>query len=106
MPELTEVTIYTDGACRGNPGPGGYAAVLLCKGRRREISGGRRLTTNNRMEILALIEAMATLKWPCCVTAYSDSRYLVDSVMQGHLLRWLDRGWRTDSGAVKNIDLW
>lgn len=93
MPPPLEVTIYTDGACVGNPGPGGYAALLVCGARRREVAGGRAYTTNNRMEILAAIVALETLKVRCRVTVYSDSRYLVDTI---------ERGWR--KGA--NGDLW
>jgi ribonuclease HI len=93
MSKLLQVTIYTDGACLGNPGPGGYGALLVCGEQRREISGGCQFTTNNRMEILAAIRALESLKRRCCVTIYSDSRYLVDTI---------ERGWLR--GA--NKDLW
>jgi ribonuclease HI len=96
--ERKHVVIYTDGACVGNPGPGGYAAVLLCDGRRKELSGGRRLTTNNRMEILAAIEALRALKKPCRVTVHSDSTYLVNGAMKALMYRWRQR--------VPNGDLW
>lgn len=88
-----EVTIYTDGACLGNPGPGGYAAILLYGERRREILGGFRLTTNNRMEITAAIAALECLRTECRVVLYSDSRYLVQSVGQGWLEKWKANGW-------------
>jgi ribonuclease HI len=107
MNELTQVIIYTDGACLGNPGPGGYAAVLLSGERRKVISGGRRLTTNNRMEIMAAIEAVAHLKWPCQVTIYSDSRYLVDAMRKGWAVRWRSNGWKRNwKDAAVNSDLW
>jgi ribonuclease HI len=93
MNNLPQVTIYTDGACLRNPGPGGYAALLVYGDRERELSGGYLLTTNNRMEVLAAIRALESLKRRCCVTVYSDSRYLVDTIEQG---------WRR--GA--NADLW
>ena len=104
------VTIYTDGGCSGNPGPGGYGAVLLSGRHRRELSGGYRLTTNNRMEMLAAIMALETLKSPCDVMLYSDSTYLVSSIQQGSVTRWRQNGWRRKSGRdnvpVKNPDLW
>ena len=107
MSELKLVTVYTDGACLGNPGPGGYAAVLFCGGKRKVLSGGRRLTTSNRMEILAAIEALACLKWPCRVTLHSDSRYLVDAIMQGWAARWRDNGWKRNvKEYAANADLW
>lgn len=93
-----QVVIYTDGACLGNPGPGGWAAVLLCAGKRREISGGRRWTTNNRMELLAAIEALRALTRPCQVTLFSDSTYLVNGATQGRMYRGKER--------VPNGDLW
>jgi ribonuclease HI len=107
MSEVTEVTVYTDGACLGNPGPGGYAAILIVGDKRREIVGGRRLTTNNRMEILAALVALEALKWPCRVKVYSDSRYLIDAVMQGWARRWRDNGWkRNRKEEAVNTDLW
>ena len=81
--DLPKVTIYTDGACIGNPGPGGYGIVLLYGDRRKELSGGFRLTTNNRMEIMAAIVGLEALRRPCAVTVYTDSRYLTDSIMLG-----------------------
>lgn len=101
------VTIYTDGACIGNPGPGGYGAVLMHGGARKELSGGFRRTTNNRMEILAAIESLAALKEPCSVTLYSDSRYLVDAMEQGWAERWRANAWRRNKKErAVNPDLW
>ena len=102
------ITIYTDGACSGNPGPGGYAAVLIDQsGRRREISGGFRNTTNNRMELLGVICALEALKRPCDVTLFCDSEYVVNAVTKGWLKSWQAKGWRkADKKPVMNIDLW
>lgn len=102
----SHVTIYTDGACVGNPGPGGFAAVLICGEARREIAGGYRHTTNNRMELMAAIAALQALKRPCAVTLYSDARYVVDGVMNGTMRRWRGLGWRRGGDAVPNADLW
>lgn len=102
-----EVTIYTDGACLGNPGPGGYGVVLMYGERRKELSGGYRLTTNNRMEIMAAIEGLKALKQPCCVILYSDSEYLVNAMTKGWVERWRSRGWmRTAKEPALNADLW
>ena len=104
---LKEVTIHTDGACRGNPGPGGYGAVLVHGRHRLELAAGYQRTTNNRMELLAAIAAMEKLKNPCRITLWSDSRYLIDAMTKGWLRGWKSRGWRTASREpVKNIDLW
>jgi ribonuclease HI len=101
------VAIYTDGACLGNPGPGGYGAVLLYRGRRRELSGGFRRTTNNRMEILAAIMALRALKEPCDVTLYTDSQYVAEAMTQGWAERWRANGWRRNRNAqAVNPDLW
>ena len=101
------VTIYTDGACIGNPGPGGYGAVLIHGGARKELSGGFRLTTNNRMEMLAAIVGLAALKEPCEVTLYSDSRYVVDAMEKGWAERWRANGWRRNKKEYAvNPDLW
>lgn len=101
------MAIYTDGACIGNPGPGGYAAVLVHDGQRRELSGGFRLTTNNRMEVLAAIEGLDALKEPCAVTLYSDSRYVVDAMEKGWAERWRANGWRRNKRErAVNPDLW
>jgi ribonuclease HI len=107
MTDLPEVTIYTDGACLGNPGPGGYAAILISAGKRKVVTGGRRLTTNNRMEILAAVAALEALKQPCRVLLHSDSRYLVDTIVQGHAQRWRANGWRRNRKEYAlNVDLW
>lgn len=107
MNDVTEVTLFTDGACIGNPGPGGYAAILLAGKKRKEIVGGRRLTTNNRMEILAAVVALEALKWPCRVRVHSDSRYLVDAMTKGWAQRWRDKGWmRSAKEEAINADLW
>lgn len=104
---LKDVTIYTDGSCLGNPGPGGYGAVLFYGGYQREISGGFRFTTNNRMEIMAVIAALEALKEPCRVTLYSDSQYVVNALSQGWARRWKANGWmRNRREAAVNPDLW
>ena len=103
----TEVTIHTDGACLGNPGPGGYGVILDHQGRRRELSGGYARTTNNRMELLAAIVGLEALNRPCDVTLYSDSRYLVDAVSKGWAVKWRRNGWmRNKREAAVNPDLW
>ncbi len=102
MGEVKEVIIFTDGACDPNPGAGGYGIVLLYGKHRKELSDGFRLTTNNRMELLAAIVALETLKKPCKVKLYSDSQYLVDSVTFGRINRWKSKNWR----KIKNPDLW
>ena len=104
---LKKIIIYTDGACHGNPGPGGYGVVLLHGGRRRELSGGFRLTTNNRMEILAAIEGLSALKERCAVTLYTDSQYLSNAIMKGWAKRWKANGWkRNNKDYALNPDLW
>lgn len=103
---MKQVVIYTDGACRGNPGPGGWGALLEYNGHRRELSGGEALTTNNRMEMLAAIQALESLKQPCAVTLHTDSTYLMQGLTEW-LPTWKARGWRTaDRKPVKNQDLW
>lgn len=107
MIELKQVRIYTDGGCLGNPGPGGYGAVLLYGYFRKELSGGFRLTTNNRMELTAVIEGLKALKYQCKVSLYSDSQYIVDTINKGWLVKWRNRDWkRSNKDDVKNIDLW
>jgi len=107
MAQLNHVTIYTDGACLGNPGPGGFGAVLLHGAHRRELSGGFRRTTNNRMEMMAAIAALEALKEPCQVTLYSDSQYLVNAMSQGWAQRWRANGWkRNKRERAINPDLW
>lgn len=104
---MKTVDIYTDGACSGNPGPGGYAAVLVYKGIEKEISGGERLTTNNRMELMGAITALEALNEPCVVRLTSDSKYLVDAVTKGWLASWRRGGYRRGKpNEVKNPDLW
>ena len=103
---MKDVVIYTDGGCLGNPGPGGWAAMLECAGQRRELSGGEPATTNNRMELQAAIEALRALKEPCVVTLYTDSVYVRSGITQW-LPGWKRRGWRTSTKEpVKNEDLW
>lgn len=107
MPDRPGVTIYTDGACSGNPGPGGYAAVLMSGRYRREISGGYRRTTNNRMELMACIEALKRIRKPSSVVLYSDSKYVVDGLTKGWAQRWRANGWRkADKKPALNQDLW
>lgn len=104
---LPEVTIYTDGACLGNPGPGGWAAVLHFKNNKKEIVGGNTGTTNNRMELKAVILALKSLPQSYKVTIFTDSKYLHDALVKGWLIRWQKNGWQTSSKtAVKNQDLW
>ena len=104
---MKRVIIHTDGACKGNPGPGGYAAVLVCGPHRKELSAGYRLTTNNRMELRAAIAALELLTEPCEVELHSDSKYVVQAITQRWLDGWQRRGWRTsDKQPVKNQDLW
>ena len=106
-PASEAVVIHTDGACLGNPGPGGWGAVLQWKGNRREISGGFAGTTNNRMELLAAIEALGSLTRPCVVELFTDSRYLRDAIEKGWLDGWRSNGWNTAAKKpVKNQDLW
>lgn len=107
MPNEMQVEIYTDGACSGNPGPGGWAAVLVAGGREKEISGGEESTTNNRMELSAAIEALKRLNKPCLVHLYSDSAYLVNAFLLGWLLSWKKNGWKNSTKQqVSNLDLW
>lgn len=107
MPDPAHVELFTDGACLGNPGAGGYAAILKMGKHRREISGGFHQTTNNRMELMAAIAGLEALKKPCRVTLYSDSRYLVDAYSNGDVHRWQANGWmRTRREAAENVDLW
>jgi ribonuclease HI len=104
---VKEVTIYTDGSSKGNPGPGGYGAVLISSAHRKELSAGFRLTTNNRMELLAVIEGLKALKSPCKVDLYSDSKYVVDAFNKGWLRSWQKNGWKKkDKKPVLNPDLW
>ena len=105
--KLKRIVIYTDGACIGNPGPGGYGVVLLYDNHRKELSGGFQLTTNNRMEIMAVIVGLRVLKYKCDVTIYSDSRYVVDAVTKGWAKRWQVNNWkRNKRDKALNPDLW
>lgn len=109
MPEKPKpfVLIYTDGACSGNPGPGGWAALLEWKGREKTISGGAPHTTNNRMEMRAIIEALKTLKRPCSVEIRSDSALIINSFKKGWVDKWVARNWKkADKKPVENQDLW
>lgn len=104
---MKSVTIYTDGACSGNPGPGGWGAILSYKGQEKELSGGEAETTNNRMELTAVISAIACLKEPCSIELYSDSRYVIDSLQKGWVYGWKKRGWiKSDKKPALNADLW
>lgn len=104
---ISDVTIYTDGACSGNPGPGGYGVILMAGKHQKEISGGEPKTTNNRMEMMAVIEGLKALKCPCRVKLYSDSEYIVLPIQDGRMQRWHDNGWmRSKKDACKNPDLW
>lgn len=104
---MKEVKLYTDGACSGNPGPGGYGAILIYNGIEKEISGGEKDTTNNKMEIMAVIKGLEILKEPCKVTVYSDSAYVVNTIEKGWIYSWKKNNWRkSDKSQVKNIELW
>lgn len=104
---MEEVTIYTDGACSGNPGPGGWGAILMYKDNKKEISGGKKDTTNNIMELTAVIEALKLLKYPCKVNLYSDSAYVVNAFLQKWIFGWQKNNWKTsDKKDVKNKELW
>ena len=104
---MDDVTIYTDGACTGNPGPGGYGAVMRYGGHRMELSGGYRRTTNNRMELMGPIVGLERLNKRCRVTLYSDSRYVVDAIAKGWAKRWRAKGWmRNKTERAINPDLW
>ena len=101
------MNLYTDGACSGNPGPGGWGAVLECDGHRKELSGGEASTTNNRMELTAVIEALRLLREPCIVELYSDSKYVIDALSKGWARGWKARGWvKSDKKPALNPDLW
>ena len=104
---MKTVTIYTDGACSGNPGPGGWGAILEWQGHEKELSGGEASTTNNRMELTAVLTALLLLKEPCTVELYSDSKYVVDAIEKGWLYGWQKKGWiKSDKKPVLNVDLW
>ena len=103
---MNKVYIYTDGACSGNPGPGGWGAILRWGDLEREMSGGECMTTNNRMELSAVINALCALKRPCEVMLTTDSRYVCDSVTKGWVYNWMKKGWVRNGAPVPNADLW
>ena len=104
---MKKVEIYTDGACSGNPGLGGYCAILIYKGVEKVVKGSEKDTTNNRMELLAVIKGLEALKEPCQVDLYSDSQYVVDAFNKGWIETWQQNNWRTSNKSdVKNVDLW
>ena len=104
---MKTVTIYTDGACSGNPGPGGWGAILQYGAHQKELSGGASHTTNNRMELTGVIEALSLLKEPCTVELYSDSKYVIDALTRGWAKGWRERGWvKSDKKPALNPDLW
>ncbi len=104
---MKQVSIFTDGACRGNPGVGGWGVILRYKNTERELSGGERDTTNNRMELTAVIQALKLLKEPCAVDLYSDSKYVIDGLSKGWAKNWRKNGWRkSDKSPALNPDLW
>ena len=106
-PDMKTVTVYTDGACSGNPGPGGWGAILRCNGAEKTLSGGAKLTTNNRMELTGVIEALRALKEPCAVELYSDSKYVVDALEKGWARSWQKKGWiKSDKKPALNPELW
>ncbi|HHV50544.1 MAG TPA: ribonuclease HI [Clostridiales bacterium] len=104
---MKHVRLFTDGACSGNPGPGGWAAILQYNGHEKELSGGEPETTNNRMELTAVIEGLSALKEPCVVDLVSDSKYVIDSIQKGWVYSWKKNGWRkADKKPALNVDLW
>ena len=104
---MKTITLYTDGACSGNPGPGGWGAILEWEGHEKELSGGEDSTTNNRMELTAVIRGLEALKEPCIVELYSDSKYVIDALEKGWARGWKKRGWvKSDKKPALNPDLW
>ncbi len=104
---MKQVEIFTDGACSGNPGPGGWGTILRYGETEKELSGGEAETTNNRMELTAAIMGLSALKEPCGVTLYSDSKYLIDAITLGWVYKWRENGWkRNKKEAAQNVDLW
>ena len=103
---MKKVQIYTDGACSGNPGPGGWGAILMYGDTKKELSGGEEMTTNNRMELMSIITALEALREPCEVELYTDSQYAANAVNLGWLDSWQKRGWTRKGGDLKNPDLW
>lgn len=107
METLRKVKLYTDGACSGNPGPGGWGAILACDGYKKELSGGEANTTNNRMELLGVINGLSALKYRCDVTLISDSKYVIDAITKGWARKWKANGWmRNNKDKALNPDLW
>lgn len=107
MAAKKQVEIFTDGACSGNPGPGGYGVILRYKGVSKELSGGEERTTNNRMELTAVITGLSALKEPCAATLYSDSKYIIDAIQKGWAKKWRANGWmRNAKDPALNPDLW
>lgn len=105
--ELTKIDLFTDGACSGNPGPGGWGTILRCKGTEKELSGGEAKTTNNRMELLAVINGLSALNRRCDVTIYTDSQYVVNGITKGWAESWKKNGWiKKDKKPALNADLW
>ena len=103
---MKEVTIYTDGACSYNPGPGGWGAILIYNGKEKRISGGELNTTNNKMELIAVINGLSCLKEQCKVQVYSDSAYVVNTYLQKWVDNWKSNGWKKQNKVVKNVELW
>ncbi len=103
---MKNITLYTDGACSGNPGKGGWGAILMYNDAKKEISGGESKTTNNRMELTAVIKGLEALKEECNVDIYSDSAYVVNAFLQDWITNWQNNGWKSKKGMVLNIDLW
>ena len=104
---MKHVDIYTDGACRGNPGKGGWGAILVYGGREKELCGGEPMTTNNRMELSAVIAALRALREPCDITLTSDSKYVIDAITRGWVYSWRNNGWKkADRSPALNVDLW
>ena len=104
---MKTITLYTDGACSGNPGPGGWGAILEWEGHEKELSGGENSTTNNRMELTGVIRGLEALKEPCVVELYSDSKYVIDALEKGWAVGWQKRGWvKSDKKPALNPDLW
>ena len=107
MTDISDVVIYTDGACAGNPGPGGWAAILMAGGAKKELSGGEANTTNNRMELMGVISGLKALTRPCNVEVHSDSAYVVNAFSQNWIGKWASNGWKNSAKAdVANTDLW
>jgi len=103
---MKKVRIYTDGACSGNPGPGGWGAVLMYGGKKKVLSGGELSTTNNRMELVSVLSALEALREPCEVELYTDSQYVANAINNGWLESWKKKGWKRKGGELKNPDLW